>query len=59
LGRGRARAGEALTVPTAPHPYAAPLVLVQAFYPSAARLALARGRTPIGPGTSARWPGRS
>jgi glucosamine--fructose-6-phosphate aminotransferase (isomerizing) len=41
--------GEALPVPKAPHPYAAPLVLIQAFYPSAARLALARGQDPDRP----------
>ncbi len=41
--------GEPLAVPAAPHPYAAPLVLTQAFYPSAARLALARGNDPDRP----------
>ncbi len=41
--------GEALFVPKAPHPYAAPLVLIQAFYPNAARLALARGQDPDRP----------
>jgi len=41
--------GEGLSVPPAPHPYAAPIVLIQAFYPNAARLALARGHDPDRP----------
>ncbi len=41
--------GELLSLPPAPHPYAAPLLGIQAFYPNAARLALARGRDPDRP----------
>ncbi len=41
--------GETLAVPRAPHPYATPLVLAQAFYPNVARLALARGKDPDRP----------
>jgi len=41
--------GETLAVPRSPHPYATPLVLVQAFYPNVARLALARGHDPDRP----------
>ncbi len=41
--------GEGLPVPPAPHPYAAPIVLIQAFYPNAARLARARGLDPDRP----------
>ncbi len=41
--------GETLMVPRAPHPFATPLVRIQAFYPNAARLALARGQDPDRP----------
>ena len=41
--------GTGLSVPPSPHPYATPIVLIQAFYPSAARLVLARGLDPDRP----------